>query len=389
MKEKLLCLFALFLPLELILFYTFGIDTQFKPYRVFLILAFILTFIDKSIIHYKSNFIFKYILFIFTYGFSIAIIRIAFGEGELDYLTNGTTHFLIGLMIFYLFSNITSTKLLYKLGVYFLIGIFISSMFGLYNYFLGANQFFRLQGLFKNPNHLAFAVNFIMPFLFFKLENENRKFLNFILIIFFTVIVFLTGSRTGLLIQLFSLFFLIIIFLKKNLNFIFIVFIGIISVDFVVSNLLEINLNLLNRFNESSYETGSGRWDIIDAAMNLGVDTFFTGVGIGQYRFYHLDYISSTAYQTVLDFKLSTHNHFLDLLINYGFISFLLYVIIIITFFKTFFKKRGIQFYKYLLLILFILIVSSLSQEMFVFPLFWLMLALLTIPILNEKSLFK
>ena len=387
MKERALCLFAFFLPLGQIMYHAFGIETELKPYRMFLILAFIITFLDKSFIHLKLNFIFKSFLFIFTYGFCMAIIRIAFGKGELAYLTNGATHFLIGLMILYLFSNISSTKLLNKIGNYFIIGILISSMFGLYNYFFGANQFYRLQGLFKNPNHLAFAINFITPFLFFKLKNENRKFLNFILIIFFTTIVFLTASRTGLLIQVFSLLYLITIFSKNILNFIFAFFIGIIFTYFIVFPLLEINTNILNRFEKSNYETGSGRWDIIDAAMNLGIDTYFTGVGIGQYRFYHLDYISLTAYQTVLDFKLSTHNHFLDLLINYGFISFLLFVIIIITLFKTFFKKRGTQFYKYLLLILFILIVSSLSQEMIIFPLFWIVIAILSITIYNEKNI--
>lgn len=385
MKERALCLFALFLPLGQILFYAFGIDTELKPYRVFLILAFTSNIINKSVTHY--NFLLKSFVFIFIYGFSIGFIRSAIGLGELAYLINGATHFLIGLMILYLFSNISNTRLLYKIGVYMIIGLLISSMFGLYNYFLGANQFYRLQGLFKNPNHLAFAINFITPFLFFKLKNENRKFLNLILIIFFTTIVFLTASRTGLIIQVLSLFFLVIIFFKNILSLIFAFFTGIISLNFIVLPLFEINENIFNRFEKSNYETGSGRWDIIDAAMNLGIDTYFTGVGIGQYRFYHLDYISKAAYQTVLNFKLSTHNHFLDLLINYGFISFSLFIFIIITFSKTFFKKRGKQLYKYLLLILFILIVSSFSQEMIVFPLFWVVIAILSIPIYNEKNI--
>lgn len=392
LKEKSLCLFALFLPLGQILFHAFGIDTELKPYRVFLILAFTLTFLDKSFIHYKLNFIFKSFLFIFIYGLNIGFIRIGMGNGEFAYLTNGATHFLIGLIIFYLFSNISNNKLLNKIGNYFIIGILISSMFGLYNYFLGANQFYRLQGLFKNPNHLAFAINFITPFLFFKLKNENRKFLNFILIIFFTTIVILTGSRTGLLIQVLSLFFLVIIFTKNIFNIIFAVFTGIISLYFIVLPIIGINENILNRFEKSNYETGSGRWDIIDAAMNLGIDTYFTGVGIGQYRFYHLDYISSTAYQTVLDFKLTTHNHFLDLLINYGFISFSIYIIILIIFFRTIYRNRAKDTYKYALVILYILIISSLSQEMLIFPLFWFVSGLLNNIIIQsyyEKKRFR
>jgi hypothetical protein len=57
LKEKLLCLFALFLPLDQMLFYVFGIQSELKPYRVFLILALILTFLDKSFLKNKNKFL--------------------------------------------------------------------------------------------------------------------------------------------------------------------------------------------------------------------------------------------------------------------------------------------------------------------------------------------
>ena len=170
------------------------------------------------------------------------------------------------------------------------------------------------------------------------------------------------------------------------------IFTGFIAFYFVLLPIININNNIFSRFDKSSYETASGRIDITDAALKLGADTYFTGVGIGQYNYYHLDYISSTAYHTVLDYKLSTHSHFLDLLVNFGFISFLFFIIILIIFFRAIYRKRAKDTYKYALIILFILITSSLSQEMFIFPLFWIILGSLNIIIINsynEKKSFR
>jgi oligosaccharide repeat unit polymerase len=392
LKEKALCLFALFLPLEQLLSYVFGIETEFKPYRVFLILAFAATLLNKNFKKYKANSVIKLLLFIFIYGLVIGLLRIGMGKGELPYLTNGASHFLLGLMIVYLISNISSYKLLNKIGKYLIIGILISSIYGFYHYFSGDYRFIRLRGFFNNPNHLAFAINFITPLLFFKLRNENRKIIYFTLIIFFTLIVILTGSRTGLLIQVCSILLLFTLFNNNISNFMRAIFTGFIAFYFVLLPIININNNIFSRFDKSSYETASGRIDITDAALKLGADTYFTGVGIGQYKYYHLDYISSTAYHTVLDYKLSTHSHFLDLLVNFGFISFLFFIIILIIFFRAIYRKRAKDTYKYALIILFILITSSLSQEMFIFPLFWIILGSLNIIIINsynEKKSFR
>ena len=134
----------------------------------------------------------------------------------------------------------------------------------------------------------------------------------------------------------------------------------------------------MNRFETENIQTGSGRLDILKGAFDLGLDTNFMGVGIQQYRFYHVKYLPLNPYGTMADFDLGTHNHYIDLLVNFGFVSLLLYLFILISFFKTFFKVKQDNLKKNLLLSLIILIIASFSQEMFVFPLFWLMLACLT-----------
>ncbi len=49
----------------------------------------------------------------------MGLIRISVNEGELSCLTNGPTHFFIGLISFYMFSNIKDPKLLNKILNYF------------------------------------------------------------------------------------------------------------------------------------------------------------------------------------------------------------------------------------------------------------------------------
>jgi hypothetical protein len=383
LKEKSLCLFAFFLPLEQILFYVFGIQSELKPYRVFLILALILTFLDKSFLKYKLNKVFKSFFFIFAYGLLIGLFRIALGKGSLDYLTNNATHFFIGLLIFYLLSNITNKKLLSKVFNYFIIGLLVSSAYGFYSLIFMPDSHFRLRGFFNNPNHLAFAINFVSPVLIYKIKNEKNKF-HLIIFLFLTTIVFLSGSRTGLFLQILLLLYLIIIFSRNIYNIIISVFLIIISYNFILKQILGLNLNLFDRFELSNVKEASGRLDIIDAAMALGFDTLFMGVGIGQYKFYHLDYISSSAYNTLTEFDLTTHNHMLDLLVNYGFISFFIFLFAFYKVFIFYFRNQHIYFFKFALFTVFILLISSLSQEMFTFPLYWMFLSLLTIPIYNN-----
>jgi len=367
------------------LFYVFGIQSELKPYRVFLILAFIITFLDKSFIYYKLNKVFQSFIFIFIYGLLIGLFRIGLGKGELNYLTNPATHYLMGLIIFYLLSNIKNEKCLYKISNYFIIGLLISSLYGFYNFIFVDNNHFRLRGFFNNPNHMAFAINFISPFLIYKIKAQNNK-LNFIIFLFFSTVVFFTGSRTGLLLQILLLLYLIIIFSKNIFKVVVSFFLMLISYFIILRPILGLNLNFLSRFELSNIKEASGRLDILDAAISLGIDTFFTGVGIGQYRFYHLDYISSSAYSTLFEYELSTHNHFLDILVNYGFIPFLIFLVIIFKIFIFYFRYLHIDFYKFCLFTLFILVVSSISQEMLNFPMYWAFLSLLTIPFNNNFS---
>ena len=102
---RLLCLFALFVPLEHILEVFLGIDTIFKPYRIFAILI-ILTFVIRSFYKWTRNSEINQDIFlyaVFLYGVLITLLRMV------------TTNFNMGL-----FANDAFQLSLY-LGVFFVL----------------------------------------------------------------------------------------------------------------------------------------------------------------------------------------------------------------------------------------------------------------------------
>ena len=384
MKEKLLCLFALFLPLEQIFLFVFNVDTQLKPYRIFILLTFFLMiFSKKTLTKSRTSHVFFGLFFIFIYGFSVGLIRIGINEGNIDYLLNGSIHFIIGLMTFYVFSNIQDSKLLYKIGIYFIIGIAISSIYGLYSLFFLDFTYFRLRGFFNNPNHLAIVINLISPFLIYNYIIGRRKKTMLFAFIFFTVIVFLTASRTGVILQTINLLYLLYTYKTKILNLFIFSITAVVAYFWAVVPALNKNSSILDRFEESNFRGAGGRFDILNSVINLGVDSYFTGVGIQQYRFHHTTYAKSAEIQSILDYELGTHNHYLDLLVNFGVLSFTIYIFFLLKILRSIHKidENNLRKSCYLFFLIFLLACSS--QEMFMWPLFWACLSLLIVSTKN------
>lgn len=370
-------LFVLFLPLEQLLYYTIGVDTILKPYRVFIILYVVIIFFKR-----KSPKINKYFLsfsVVFLYGLFIALFRLILGDGNLTYLINGSIHFMFGLIIFYSYNNFIQYGKVKELVPYFLIGVFLSTTFGYYDFF--SSGLFRLRGFFNNPNHLAFALNFASLIPVSKLIKSKSRIIDVLLLVFFSVTIVLSGSRTGLFIH-FILILYLILYLPIIKKIIFFLMILITSV--FISKPDVGDLNVLNRYKKENYKDGSGRNDIRKAALKLGKDSYFLGVGIQQYRFYHLSYLENASSSPLSDYELGTHNHFLDLLVNFGFFSFGLFFIIL---FKVTIKLLKLNRHdrSFALLVLFLLMVVCMSQEMFVFPLFWLLIAIGSGPLNSLK----
>lgn len=363
-------LFLFFLPLEQILNYLLGLDTLMKPYRIFLIVYLIL--ISRTA--YQS--INKHIVLfgcILTYGLIMASLNLAFGSGNSNYLINGLIHFVFGLMIMMSLPSALDKSNAFTLFNIYILGVVVSIVFGYYDFF--RSETFRMRGFFNNPNHLAFYINFASLGLVYKILRKNRAGMNIIIFLFFSVTIIFTGSRTGMLLQA-----IIILYVLYNLpikvSMLILSTLGLIVV-YNISKFELVDLNVLNRYDIENLKSASGRNDIRDAAIRLGIDTFFLGVGIQQYRYYHLSYLKDNSYSILSDFELGTHNHFLDLLVNFGVpgLAMFLFFMVKIILFSFQLSGLGRSFYR---LTVAVVVLASMSQDMFIFPLFWLLIGLLS-----------
>ena len=369
-------LFLFFLPLEQILYYLIGLDTVLKPYRIFLIIYLVLLVMRNRFDTINKHF-FGFV-FIFVYGLIMAGINLAFGSGNLSYVVNGSIHYIFGLLIFLSLPSVLQRCRLSTLFRVFLLGVIVSTLFGVYEFY--GSDAFRMRGFLKNPNHLAFYINFASLGLVYQILEKNRFIPRTLLLIFFSLAVVVTGSRTGMILQT-----VLILYLIYKLHLRSTVYIVLIVTLFTFLNSVNFDdLNVLKRYDIENIKSASGRNDITDAAIRLGKDTFFLGVGIQQYRYYHLEYLSANSYIILADYELGTHNHFLDLLVNFGLLGLVVYIVFLYNSLLFSFRlSKGLRLF-YRLSILIILL-ASLSQEMFMFPLFWLLTGLMA----NMKNIIR
>ena len=362
-------LFLFFLPLEQILYYLLGLDTLMKPYRIFLIVYFL---ISKNAYHSINKHI---VLFgcILTYGLVMASLNLAFGSGNPNYLISGLIHFVFGLMIMMSLPSALVKSNVFTLYNFFLLGVVVSIVFGYYDFF--GSETFRMRGFFNNPNHLAFYINFASLGVVYKILKKNRVGMNIIIFLFFSVTIIFTGSRTGMLLQV-IIFLYLLCKLPIRVSMLILSTLGLIVI-YNISKFELVDLDVLNRYDIENLKSASGRNDIRDAAIRLGIDTFFLGVGIQQYRYYHLSYLEDNSYSILSDFELGTHNHYLDLLINFGVpgLAMFLFFMVKIILFSFQLSGLGRSFYQFTVAVM---VLASLSQDMFIFPLFWLSIGLLS-----------
>lgn len=372
-KHKFYYIFVLFIPLEQLLNVVFGFYTEFKIYRVLLfVLVLYLSLSNLSLKKIvKPPLGFMTFICILIYGVIVGLIRISHGAGSMDYFVNSLQHYVIGLSIFYVMANIKNAQHLERVAKYFVIGTIISAAYGLYQFGIESN--YRLNGLFTNPNHLAFAINILSPYLVFNYVNKRTKY-HLFLFVLFSSIVFFTGSRTGLIVQLVNIILLLLMLGRsKGVALRMVLVLSTTAVLYVsyIAPMISQNQRLTGRYEVENVQNASGRFDIAEAVIKLANDTYYTGVGMGQYRYYHKNYISSTAYATVTKHDLGTHNHFLDLLVNFGGVSLIIYTILLVGILKKILNVHH-TIRPYLLCSIIGISIISLSQEVFTLPLFWL-----------------
>ncbi|ADQ46315.1 hypothetical protein Calkro_1459 [Caldicellulosiruptor kronotskyensis 2002] len=176
----------------------------------------------------------------------------------------------------------------------------------------------RTISIFFNPNTFAFFLVMVYPLVVNKLKDEKSKLLISLLI--FTEVL-LSGSRTGFVVYIFEFFLINIYLIKKNILKVFLAVAGILII-FLPKILYRIPS--INDVTNPKTAVGQRVFVIEFVLRYFSHRSLFEGIGAGQFElfFRKLKAPGIVALH-------SAHNLFLNVLIEYGIIGYMILVFIV------------------------------------------------------------
>ncbi len=392
-----LCGFALTIPFELALEVFFGIDTQLKLFRIF-VLAALTGFGVKLLYGGFRNLKFwddLPLYAVFTYGLLISFYQM-FHPGFLQPIFNSDLiQILLNLGIFFVIKNAKLTLEQWNKILWFLtIGVFGNCLFIFYQ-FTVFRIFGRDGGLMDNPNYVSLSIVVAAAFLFYRISNTKKwlpKLISIGMLLFILFVFPSTGSRTGLLLLVVMLL-LLFIFANIRTKIIAVGVVGLLSLFWIPQNLDKLNVGasfvLTKRISKKVGEEDV-RIPIWKGALNAGADAYFIGLGIGQFKSKFTKIFHDEHHPTILKvvdrgFFLSTHSDYVSLLVVYGIVGLFLYlfyitkiVVYLLKKIKVSKTKKVLRFYQLNFILLVCIIIFGIGSENFLSPIYWILLAMST-----------
>ncbi len=291
----------------------------------------------------------------------------------------------------------------------FIFGVFISSLMSginIINYYLNSFEFLMLKSsvedLFVTQRlYLGFFIVIsviLLSHIYQNSINKIQKYSSLLLILYFIFLLFLISSRSALIIAA-VVFLTTIIYNLKPLYSFFLV----VGACLIFSTIIFTNKNLSNRFlySEDSVrssfidkiKTHEPRYDIWKFSTQIFKEEKQYLFGIGTFRTQEL---LVSKYQLMpiekrknwfIERNFNTHNQYVDIVLSYGVVGFLIFVV----FMKeliTFFYKNIYSLNLALSLILFLFVENLFHRQLgsFIFAL-TLVFALFIINLKNEKNI--
>jgi len=352
-------LYVFFVPFEYLFFKLFESTTIFKPQRILgitLVLVWLIGMFQKQ----KKIVIDVYdksLAFIFIFGLTITFLRSIWSEVNFAWALNESLLIFYSLFVYLAIKNMNldEKQLIIILNI-FLVACIINSFFMIIEFNWGG-PIYRAQGISRSPAQAgyisAIAISILMSTILFRIKRimSLPGVTCFGLILLLSYSLFISGSRgsvLGLIAAVMSNLYLILkhgytkgtIF--KSARFIVLIILLLVLV------LLGTNRQVTNskRYNVAKrYEIDrimrTGRLDTWRSAFNVATDSWFLGVGLAQYRHFHLDYISKLLNihsPTVLYYSLVVHSDYLSLLTEYGIFCLIVYILVILSILRGLFS---------------------------------------------------
>jgi len=297
-----------------------------------------------------------------------------------------------------LMSEKDSSRNFAEFGKYFIIGFFISSIIGFIGFKLGGNLYDltrtvdnqniinRFSGLSGDPNSYGMYALLVLTFLLQKLEvelNSKKTVLLWALVFILGFLSIITVSRAFVVGFIFIIFMFFIFNLRKKTNAkMMFLLISFMILGFLVGNYFGFFDNFIRRFEYTTLNELSGGRNIIfmeyvKGFVNGGFWNYFFGSGVvGHPDFYFHDIkdFNSTGYFSK---AFGTHNTFLELLVSFGLLGsipfvILLYRCVLTSELRNNNRLRYFDFIPLLVVFIYFFSLQNLAKYNFYFILFFL-----------------
>lgn len=330
-------IYAFLIPFETVLEFFFGIDTVFKPYRVLAILI-ILVYTAKAAKNFSIGRDIQEDLFLYAviaYGLFITLFQMVASPFSIGKFFNDIFQLGLYLGVFFVIKNCDfSMSQFKKIFRSLTIGITLNAVYAYYNFFV-LKEFERQSGFMDNPNYFAFSLLAGLTFLL--LYFRQKKLLDQAIVLaamgLLATVFIVAGSRTCLFIfLLISVYIFLVQPLRQKIIIGF--FVLVIAITGAIrTNIIENSFNgpfvLFDRLDQSKL-TGDVRLDLWKGIVQISSDTYFVGLGIGQFKTRFSEFFrqerSEKIYRMVLfGYFLTPHSDYFAILIEYGIIGLIAY----------------------------------------------------------------
>jgi O-antigen ligase len=289
-------------------------------FMLFILFLFKLIMSDRGSINIKDV---DYSLIIFFISIFVAAVTSLFPRDSLNYLIY---YFITFMTIIIIVSSINTYEELYRLVKLLLIGVFITALYGAYQWLvvgiqvnpsltdLTINQGMggRVYSTMGNPNVYGELLVLTIPFFGTIILNEKswiKKAFWILLLMPIMVILLKTGSRSAWVAFAAAMFIFVFFWNKKLIP--FLILVGVLAIPFLPDAIYKRIMTIFNP-NDTSLKY---RQMILGPAFAMLKDYWLTGVGLGNRVF-------ATIYQRYKSFGLTTvahtHNLFVQLWLEAG-----------------------------------------------------------------------
>lgn len=404
----LLCLYALLVPFELILEMLVGIRTIFKPYRIVCLLLIGLFGIKQLLPRtYQKNVDLKEDILLYAllgYGILASFISMIVAEFSLSKFYNEIFQTGLYVSIFVIVKRTPlSQKNLHLLIKYLLVGISLNALYVCYNYYWLRNLG-RQSGFFDNPNYLSLSIIFAIAAILIYLRQQRFRGQVLLLAVIPMLMAAFTiaGSRAGLFVIVAVL--TLVLFFQNWLTKVVVAGAFLLFATYVFSTSDQFSRSsasqsvLASRINNREI-ADDPRFPIWRGVIRASEQTYFVGLGLGQFeaRFpeFYREENNILIYEILnYGYHLSPHSDYMAVLITYGIIGLLLFLIFYFLSFLRLFKRllnskddSVFTLYQIQLAGLLTVVLFGLAAENFVSGLYWIILTLSTKSFVEDEHI--